>query len=271
MLGICAVVGLGGVAIAGVLLVIALAIQSATRRRQENLRAVAERWGGRVVPGAFLQAPRLELPVDGLPGSLTYYGGSKNHPPYTRLEVQHAFPGRLHVAPEGLWAGLKKLFGGEDLHLGDPRFDQAFLVQGAPAEWVREVLDADTRARLHRLHELGRAWSGGVRVDVTATGLRLSVPRNLVDQREHLLAFVEEGLALVRRLRGGRAGPRVEVREVLDQGRCPVCADAIQEAPRRCGGCGTAHHRECWEFLGGCAILGCGERPRERPREPLKW
>ena len=271
LLLICGMVSGFGLLVLGLAAVLVVVARRSLRQVDETLAAAAERFGGRVRPRAALTAPWLELPIDDLEARLTYFTGSKNSTPWTRLELQHAFPGRLHVAPEGLWAGLQKLFGGQDLHLGDPRFDQAFLVQGTPEAWVREVLDPDTRARLHRLGELGKTWSGGVRLDVTATSLRLTVPRYLVGSREHLLAFLEEGLALVRRLRAGRTGPRIEVRDVLDQGRCPVCADTIQEAPRRCGGCGTAHHGECWEFLGGCAILGCGERPRDRPREPLKW
>lgn len=42
--------------------------------------------------------------------------------------------------------------------------------------------------------------------------------------------------------------------------RCPYChdSDGIQEAGRRCGGCGTNYHVECANALGGrCATLGC--------------
>lgn len=40
---------------------------------------------------------------------------------------------------------------------------------------------------------------------------------------------------------------------------CPVCAAALLqgEAVQRCPRCDTPAHRDCWEYVGGCAIFGC--------------
>lgn len=41
---------------------------------------------------------------------------------------------------------------------------------------------------------------------------------------------------------------------------CPVCADPLEGAARRdCPRCETPHHRECWDYVGDCAIFGCRE------------
>ena len=42
--------------------------------------------------------------------------------------------------------------------------------------------------------------------------------------------------------------------------RCPVCATALDAAPHACATCGCLHHRECWEWSGGCGIFGCRKR-----------
>lgn len=40
---------------------------------------------------------------------------------------------------------------------------------------------------------------------------------------------------------------------------CPICACTVtnDEAQHVCETCGTPHHKDCWEYAGGCAIFGC--------------
>jgi len=45
--------------------------------------------------------------------------------------------------------------------------------------------------------------------------------------------------------------------------RCPVCATLVGADPIHCTRCENPHHRDCWEFSGGCAIFGCERRWRE--------
>jgi len=40
--------------------------------------------------------------------------------------------------------------------------------------------------------------------------------------------------------------------------RCPTCATDVAEADAVvCPRCETRHHRDCWDYGGGCAIFGC--------------
>jgi hypothetical protein len=39
--------------------------------------------------------------------------------------------------------------------------------------------------------------------------------------------------------------------------RCQVCGDDIENAGTVCTVCDTAHHRDCWEYLGSCSTYGC--------------
>ncbi len=41
---------------------------------------------------------------------------------------------------------------------------------------------------------------------------------------------------------------------------CQVCGECMGASTVECGRCTTPHHRECWEYLGGCATFGCGHR-----------
>lgn len=49
---------------------------------------------------------------------------------------------------------------------------------------------------------------------------------------------------------------------------CPYCrASIIEEEPiTACVGCGTKHHRDCYEENGGCTIFGCSCAPAEEPK-----
>ena len=50
--------------------------------------------------------------------------------------------------------------------------------------------------------------------------------------------------------------------------RCPVCATNVDFDAVVCPRCSSPHHRECWEYVGGCAIFGCDEQ-RWRPMSPV--
>jgi len=50
---------------------------------------------------------------------------------------------------------------------------------------------------------------------------------------------------------------------------CPYCRTEIVEsegAAAFCGGCGTPHHRECYEENGGCTLFGCKCAPPDEPK-----
>jgi len=46
------------------------------------------------------------------------------------------------------------------------------------------------------------------------------------------------------------------------EGRCPVCATALQGEVVDCERCGTPHHAECFQYVGHCAIFGCHQEAR---------
>lgn len=40
-------------------------------------------------------------------------------------------------------------------------------------------------------------------------------------------------------------------------GTCQVCGGELASEIVACPACETHHHRECWDFAGGCATYGC--------------
>ena len=52
----------------------------------------------------------------------------------------------------------------------------------------------------------------------------------------------------------------------LDHGAaCGVCGDPLAGDLVRCDLCDTPHHRECWEYIGGCTTFACEGRPEDVP------
>ena len=55
------------------------------------------------------------------------------------------------------------------------------------------------------------------------------------------------------------------------EGRCPVCGCQVEksDASLCCPRCSTPHHRECWDYTGGCAIFGCSKRGWQGRFDPV--
>jgi hypothetical protein len=48
--------------------------------------------------------------------------------------------------------------------------------------------------------------------------------------------------------------------QLMEDARCGVCGDGLASEIVVCGRCNTPHHRDCWQYGGGCATYGCGGR-----------
>ena len=64
--------------------------------------------------------------------------------------------------------------------------------------------------------------------------------------------------------------------QVIDDALCCVCCEQLSQDVVFCVRCKTPHHRDCWEYSGGCSTYGCGGRmfftPGEAPlANPPHW
>jgi hypothetical protein len=250
-------------AVAVVVVLIAVSVGQASERKR-NLEAVGRPFRGVVTEGWF-QHTTLEMAVDGTPVQLSYHSGSKNSAAFTRIRFRRPFGTRLRVVPDGVWETIKKAFWSEDLQVGDRDFDAAFVVQGYPAPWVKRVLDVPLRNRIRHLAEMGSGILRGPSVTVEAgpTGLLVALPRDIVDDRSVLQAFLAAAVELFRALHApvDEGITFVTTEEVVADGRCPVCEHPLGAGTRRCGSCATPHHADCWAYFGGCSTFACKENP----------
>jgi len=120
----------------------------------------------------------------------TYQRGRHEHG--TRISIGGFRHGsyQLTIRPEGLSTTLEKTFGERELEVGDPAFDSAAYLQGAPA-LVRAIFDADTRRTMQGLLD-GRlpvrsgteARALKIRAVLTDDVLQVDIPSGLVNSTD---------------------------------------------------------------------------------------
>ena len=51
---------------------------------------------------------------------------------------------------------------------------------------------------------------------------------------------------------------------------CPYCRAKMAPSEMvQCPGCGTPHHRDCWEENLGCTVFGCSHAPKDEPKTTI--
>lgn len=246
---------------AGAMLGLGVGLAHWSRRVERPMRAVAERFGGVVSGDGLLRPRRVELTLSGVAVELESRPATTTDAPAVHIRFLWPCAGRLRIRPESRLDAEERRGRGAFADFGDPEFDGRFAVEGQPAPWVREVLDADTRARLRSAAALAgdlaaevelewRAGPGGMTLDCRG------VDAGDAGRLQCLLLVAQELFARLQAV-------TPESDEVLARrletaaGECPVCGDTLAGAVRRCARCRTPHHDECWTYFGGCAVYAC--------------
>jgi hypothetical protein len=137
--------------------------------KKEIWRQLSERVHGRFVEGGFCQGDKVEVTHADWTVTLDTYAIStgKVTMVFTRMQAPFANPTkfRFTIYRGGFWAEVGKFFGMQDLEVGDPPFDDAFVVKGADEPRVK-LLFANPRIRelltrqpeIHLTVESGRHW-----------------------------------------------------------------------------------------------------------------
>lgn len=180
---------------------------------------------------------------------------------------------RVELFAEGWFSRVKRRLGMKDIEVDDPPFDREFVVASNDEPRCRALLNEDVRQRLQALRR------GDEQFSVSIQGGQFRATCRLGDA-ERLIPFVDRLLALHRELiesdnplmppeDDGPRPPRRLASVEIPRYICQVCGERIQQRHVECKGCRTPHHRECWEYLGGCSTYGCFGRSctgRGRPR-----
>jgi hypothetical protein len=130
-------------------------------------------------------------------------GSGSNSESWTEVEaaVPASYPLAIHVRRHD-WRDRTHIERGDmiDVKVGDAEFDRAFLVEAAPADVVRRLLDGETRALLgaHQPVELDTIVDGDRKL------LRLGI-RQWIEDEAGAAALIERIAAIAARVRDGFA------------------------------------------------------------------
>jgi len=144
------------VSVAAMLVAILIFVHRATAVRTKR---VWEELAG-LVDGTFVPAggswsgptpPMVECTVQGLDVVVDTYVASIGRASlvYTRARTQvpTLADRTVKISREGVLASVGKLFGTQDVQVGDARYDDGFLIRASDPEWLLRHLDAGFRER----------------------------------------------------------------------------------------------------------------------------
>ncbi len=159
---------------------------------------------------------------------------------------------------------------------GDAAFDGHFSMRSNNPALVERIMIPEVRQAVSAMPLLLHPTSVRLSITLGANVLRIEAPVVVPDHAD-LIGFVRQGDSVARAVFsalghpvGADAGVRVLDAGplVLAEGSCRVCGDPIKVPPVLCKRCRTPHHRECWEYFGGCAIFACNTREFVAGRAP---
>ena len=233
---------------------------------RQKLQQVARHLRGRVVSRGDLFAGFAEVHFEhaGNPAQIRFSKRGKNAY-HTHVEIRWAGPRfRCEIYPESFLASLRKLMGMQDIIIGSPQFDSAFVITGDDEPGIKSLLNGQVQSAIFQLSGYVRGMHvrmGSQSLTVTCTGLLSDFGRLVafvklsgelcdaaVAAQGHGIEFLDGGPTMA-----------MTMREATDA-RCMVCGEALQSQVVYCRSCKTPHHRDCWSYGGGCSTYGCGEK-----------
>jgi hypothetical protein len=195
--------------------------------------AQSKAWGGfarkaglTLDPGGWFRAPTVSGAYGGFNVYLYTYtqGSGKNKTTYTSMIVYLPKQTNIHlrVTREGFLSKITKAFGAQDIQLGDPAFDAAYIIKSDTPPFVPEVLDSQIR---------GAMLSGGDIMNFTISKGRVFYTQTGVQRDDGVLRYILDVLVLVARRVVEIEAPRQPA---------PAPAPAVQLPPISvCDNCGA--------------------------------
>jgi hypothetical protein len=239
---------------------------------EQTLQRIAQRFRGRYEPASiFFMRGQVRLRFQGYPGLLKYVQHSNKNllTVFTITWPEPMF--RLEVYPQDALSGFRRLWGMEDIEIGSPEFDRSFYISGNTPASVRDMLTAEVQACVWNLARLGSSppvyGTRDIQVKFVGGLLTITKPRHLSSE-VHLDEFIRLSAELFEAaLRTRSTGITFVTDLAIDakepdavESQCQVCGEPLAKDLVYCGGCRTPHHRECWEYFGGCSTYACGHK-----------
>lgn len=231
-------------------------VRNAHESRIQRLEAMARRLRGTFYPSDLLVPDRIIFTMGGGEARVEFRPPGKHDEGGTRLSVPLPKPaaGTLHVLPEGFAQSFLKMFGAQDLRVGDPLFDARYVVKATPESFAARVFHPDRRAGLILAIRKLEGMSDPT-IDVGTQDLRIRV-REEVGSEGRLMGLVGVAERLLEIL---QCEPDIELGDLRTGSRstCPVCGSDLGDLVVRCAACKTPQHAECWTYVGQCSTYAC--------------
>lgn len=250
------------VVVTGVVGTIAVGIGKAVAAHRKAKRrffeSAASRMKGQYFPAGFLKYDRIEYPVGGLTGRVEFVGAGEDDQGRTRIVVPlSGSPGTLHVIPDGFGQSFLKMFGAQDLSVGDRAFDAEYVVKATPESLVAQVFTPERRGRVIATVR-GLKGMRDPTIEVTRDQLRVQV-REEVQHLGNLVVLAKTAEEFLEYLRITPSATGIHLSELRtpEGSACPVCGTPLAGLIVRCESCKAPHHRECWTYVGQCSTYAC--------------
>jgi len=118
--------------------------------KEEVWRQLCREIGGEFVEGGFWKGNKVQVHVQPWTITLDTYtvNTQHSHVTYTRMRAPYVNPEgfRFTIYRKGFFSELGKLLGMQDIEVGDPEFDEAFIIKGNDEVRVQNLF-ADARLR----------------------------------------------------------------------------------------------------------------------------
>jgi hypothetical protein len=174
------------------------------------------------------------------------------------------------VRPRFVSRRLDGLRGMTTVSSGDAEFDKLYRVRGRPPEKIELLLSAAVRICINQIRFLYDSANIHLRIadgELTITKRGLSRhPKTIIRFGELALELFDQAMLLETagltflpdsmKTSDQAAGSNAAV--------CRVCGEEFAGKVVVCRTCRTPHHRDCWQYFGGCATYGCGGRKCDR-------
>jgi len=248
-------------------LIVAIVALVSSSANTSALDEVARRWDGYVESNGPLASPDGYLKIDGAIARLYYTHQGKNRR-YTHLKMP--FPDkafRVEIHAQNLMEHMRRLLGMEDIEIGSPQFDDAFVINGNSPKAIREYLTADVQTAIFELARFSTVFSIDLHLSIQGGILQITKHAGLssVGELTRFVALCE--MAYHTLAYSSRSGIEfitpVATQSVSVQAedtQCQVCGEPLVNKIVYCTSCKTPHHADCWEYFGSCAVYGCGQR-----------
>lgn len=174
------------------------------------------------------------------------------------IDLEGKSPGTFKLSHQGFGAGLARLFGAQDLEVGDPAFDGEYVIKANPPSLATEIF------RPHRRRDVVRvvrriAEHASPLVELKGSTLTVQTGAKL-DREDCLLDLVKAAGDFLGYVFAVPSGIEWVEGTSTSSGRCQVCGSDLIERVVRCASCRTPHHRECWDYARECSTFACRER-----------